>query len=69
MNRKCRTLPEIRRDGYRALIDQLGPADALRFIQMFEPGRGDYTNERRQWLDDLTIDELIASIDARNSNT
>ncbi|MCC6361100.1 MAG: hypothetical protein IT450_20350 [Phycisphaerales bacterium] len=67
MNRKPRTLPEIRREGFRALVDRLGAADALRFVQQYEPGQGDYTTERHKWLDDVSIDELLAGIEKRRA--
>lgn len=37
---------EVRQEGLSALLERLGPADAIRFIQQFSPGRGDYTTER-----------------------
>ena len=51
-------LTEIRQQGYKALIDALGVAGALRFLQQLEVGYGDYTQERHQWLDQLTIDDF-----------
>jgi hypothetical protein len=62
---KPRTPIEVRRDGIRALVEKLGPADAIRFIQSFDPGEGDYTAERHAWLDHLTVDEVIADIERR----
>ncbi len=50
---------EIQRIGFKALIDALGPAGAIRFIQRYRPGRGDYTAERQTWLKDVTLEELI----------
>ncbi|GAC1470970.1 MAG: hypothetical protein NVSMB70_15940 [Chamaesiphon sp.] len=51
-------LTEIRRQGYKALIDDLGIAGTLRFLQQLSVGYGDYTQERSQWLDKLTIDNF-----------
>ncbi|MFN0134655.1 MAG: hypothetical protein ACKVS9_00890 [Phycisphaerae bacterium] len=67
MKRKPRTLPEIRREGFRALVDHLGAADAQRFMQQYDVGRGDYTKERHAWLDKLTLEEILASIDKRRT--
>jgi hypothetical protein len=36
--------------GYRALLQELGPAGFIRFVQHFRPGVGDYTAERHTWL-------------------
>ena len=49
---------EIRQQGYRALIDALGVAGTSKFLQQLEVGYGDYTKERSQWLDRLTIDDF-----------
>ncbi|MBW4612707.1 MAG: hypothetical protein KME21_05390 [Desmonostoc vinosum HA7617-LM4] len=51
-------LKEIRQQGYQALIDALGVAGTLRFLQQLEVGYGDYTKERHQWLNQLTIDDF-----------
>lgn len=69
MNRKPRTMPEIRAEGFKALVERLGPADALRFLRQYEPGEGDYTKERHQWLDDLTFEEIVAGIERRRGET
>lgn len=51
-------LTEIRQQGYQALINALGVAETLRFLQQLEVGYGDYTKERHQWLNQLTIDDF-----------
>jgi len=51
-------LTEIRRQGYQALINALGVAGTLRFLQQLYVGYGDYTKERHQWLNQLTIDDF-----------
>ena len=51
-------LTEIKQRGYKALIDALGVAGTLRFLQQLGVGYGDYTKERYQWLDQLTIDDF-----------
>ena len=51
-------LTEIRQQGYQSLINALGVAGTLRFLQQLEVGYGDYTKERHQWLNQLTIDDF-----------
>ena len=53
-----RTLEEVRQEGLDALRQRLGQADMIRFLQQFETGRGDYAQERHDWADRLTIDDL-----------
>jgi len=65
MVRKSMTLREIRQEGVQALLDRLGPAGTVRFLQQYELGRGDYTKERHQWLDGVTIDEVVEDIERR----
>ncbi|GHS95809.1 hypothetical protein FACS1894139_03490 [Planctomycetales bacterium] len=54
-----RTMAEIRRDGLEALRNSLGAVDAVRFIQMYDDGAGDYTREKHQ-QPDVTIAEIEA---------
>lgn len=69
MSGKARTLPEIRHEGFQALLDRLGPADAIRFMQQYDPGHGDYTKERAAWLDNVSLEELMAGILKRRAET
>ncbi|HUS74693.1 MAG TPA: hypothetical protein VMY43_01670, partial [Methanothrix sp.] len=57
-----RSTEEIRRIGIEALAEALGPLDAVRFLQSFDLGRGDYTKERSHVLG-LTLDEIFMGIE------
>jgi hypothetical protein len=46
------TPEELRREGFAALVSALGWVKAVRFIQQYERGEGDYTQERDQMLPD-----------------
>jgi hypothetical protein len=57
-----RTATELQDLAWRALVKELGLADALRYRILFQPGTGDYCRERQglfsgisleRWLDDL----------------
>jgi hypothetical protein len=50
---------EIWQSGLEALSRDLGPVGMVRFLQMFEVGKGDYTKDRAKWLPDVDVDELI----------
>jgi hypothetical protein len=54
---------EINRLGYKALTNALGFDGMIRFLRQFEPGTGDYTEERHQWLDRFTNEDIFASIE------
>lgn len=51
--------------GFKALLEALGPVNAIRFLWQFDKGRGDYTKERHDWLKDLTIDDIMKDIEQR----
>ncbi|MBE9019011.1 hypothetical protein C7Y66_10820 [Chroococcidiopsis sp. CCALA 051] len=53
---------EISRKGYEVLVNTLGVADTIRFLQQFNLGLGDYTTERHQWLDEVSLEELLNDI-------
>ena len=58
---KMKTRHEIHTEGMDALLKTLGPVDTIRFIQMFDHGKGDYTKERKQWLSN-DLDEICKEI-------
>ncbi len=55
---KPRTGAQIAAEGFSALVEKLGVVDAIRFIQLYHHGEGDYTRDRHQWLDQLGKDEV-----------
>ncbi len=46
-----KTLHQIQQEGLDVLVDKLGPADAIRFLQIYEPGSGDWTRDRKKYLE------------------
>jgi hypothetical protein len=50
---------ELRSRGFRALAEALGWANAVRFLRQYDPGAGDYTEERRTLLPDWDANTLI----------
>ena len=50
-------LMEVRKVGLQALNEALGPVGMVRFIQQYENGSGDYTEEKYQ-KPDLTVEEV-----------
>jgi hypothetical protein len=65
MVRKNLSLRDIRREGIEALLERLGPAGTIRFLQDYDVGRGDYTAARGGWLADVTIDQVRRDIEQR----
>jgi len=58
---EVKTLNEIRIKGFEVLVKNLGPADAIRFIQSYTHGSGDYTKERRVLLE-KDFDKVVNGI-------
>ena len=51
---------EIRAEGWKALTERLGVSGAMRFLMEYDPGHGDYVEERRELFRDLTVEDVIA---------
>jgi len=65
-----KTMTEIREAGIAALAKSLGPVDAIRFLQQFDAGHGDYTAHRAELLGTPTVDQLAREVrEGRQHNT
>ena len=62
MTIEIKPLAEITEEGIRALCRALGAADALRFINQFYKGSGDYTREREEFFKNQNLDQLVREI-------
>jgi len=58
-------LSNIRRRGIEALTEKLGSVGMVEFIRQFDSGYGDYTRERREWLDDSDVKSIGKQIKAK----
>jgi hypothetical protein len=58
MNTEYLTLHEIRTIGFEALLRELGPAGAIRFLQQYETGHGNYTRDRHKFLPKMSVEEI-----------
>lgn len=65
MSVEIRSLSEINRQATDILIKGMGVVDTLRFLSQFNAGSGDYTRGREQWLDDLSLEQIISEIKAK----
>jgi hypothetical protein len=54
---------EIINRGNEALIRELGIEGMIEYIQSFGLGYGDYTKDRKRWLKDKGIEELVKEIE------
>lgn len=44
-------LHQIQQEGLDVLVDTLGMADAIRFLQIYDMGSGDWTEDRKKILE------------------
>ncbi len=65
MNGEQKPLAEINQRAVRILMREMGVVDTFRFLGQFRTGAGDYTKERGQWLDNLSLDEITSEIKAK----
>ena len=54
MNIRDMTDAEVYELGLEILLNKLGYAGAVRFLEQCRPASGDYTAERHKWLGDST---------------
>ncbi len=50
---------ELRHRGFQALTEALGWVNAVRFLRQYDPGSGNYTEERRTLLPDWDATTLV----------
>ena len=61
------TLNEIQQAGLAALSRELGPVGFVRFLQIFERGYGDYSQERSGWLEEQSIEDIVKRIQEKQN--
>lgn len=67
MNAVIQPISEVNQRARNILIQELGAVDAMRFLNQFQVGSGDYTAEREQLFKDDTVKSLVAGIKAQRS--
>jgi hypothetical protein len=54
---------EFRKLVYATIAEKYGIAGLLRLFEEVIPKQGNYTEERKKWVNDLTIDDIFAVIE------
>ena len=62
MNTQELSQEEIRTIGLEVLARELGPTGLIRFLQMYEHGNGDYTEDREHILPRQTAAQITEKI-------
>jgi len=53
---------EVQRKGYQILAKELGVVNFIRFLQEFEKGSGNYTEDRHNWQDVYCVQDILEEI-------
>lgn len=59
---QVKPLAEVTQEAIRVLIQELGPANTVRFVSQFTVGYGNYTEQRRQLFAGMTLDDIVSEI-------
>lgn len=62
MNIRDMTDTEVYEMGLEILLDTLGRAGTIRFLDQCEPATGNYTEDRHKWLDGLDMETIVQGI-------
>jgi len=55
-------LSEITQEATQVLCEKIGAVNTIRFINQFSPGFGNYTEERKQLFQDISLDDIVSEI-------
>jgi hypothetical protein len=69
MTVKLTTLPELNRKAFAILSRELGVPDTLRFFGQLGLGTGNYTEERRELFEGLTLEDYRKGIAEAKADT
>ena len=58
MGTNLRELEKIKDKGFAVLKENLSPAELVQFLQMLGVGEGDYTKEKYENDEDITIEDF-----------
>jgi len=61
-NLDLKTDQQIQQLAFQVLVKELGIVGFIQFIQSFDHGTGDYTQDRQQWQSDYTVDSIAQAI-------
>ncbi|MBI3410261.1 MAG: hypothetical protein HY040_18125 [Planctomycetes bacterium] len=66
MKAAMRPIAQLTEQATEILIREMGIVDALRFLNQFHAGSGDYTKDRGRWLNDLSLAQITPEIKAKS---
>jgi hypothetical protein len=58
---------QFERYALELLLRELGSDGLARFLRLNRSGKGDYTRDRRRWQENLSVAEIVASMNRPRS--
>ena len=68
MSAHLQPIAELTHRAINALVNELGAIDAMRFLNQFRAGNGDYTKDRINLFRKDTVKSLVTSIKAQRKS-
>ncbi len=62
-------MSEVTQRATNALIKEIGVVDTIRFLNQFRAGSGNYTREREQLFNNMSVMDIIADIKSQRTDT
>ncbi len=62
MKIQTKPLNDINKEAIDILCQQIGLVDTVRFVNQFNTGYGNYTEEREQLFANMTLDNVVSEI-------
>jgi len=59
---QTKNLSEITQQAIDVLLKEVGVANTIRFLNQFSTGYGNYTEERENLFEDLTLNEVLVQL-------
>jgi hypothetical protein len=59
---QTKNLSEITQQAIEVLFKEVGVANTIRFLNQFSTGYGNYTEERENFFEDLTVNDILAQV-------
>ena len=60
-------LTDITHEAVHLLMERIGAADTVRFLGQFTTGSGNYTEERRQMVEETTLDDILYAVELQRA--
>jgi hypothetical protein len=69
MIQETRPLAEITQEALKVLYREIGIVNTVRFINQYTAGYGNYTREREQLFEGMTLDDIVAEVKRKRGQT